>query len=336
MDYISQIDSYSETITSVNRHRLPKGVGPILELPSARRGATMRSHWITAALLTSVIAAGCNGRNNENAQNAGQTDAAAPVGTDQTVAPVAPPPAQQPSTFTDNSARPAAAARPTTGRREPAVTPTRRTESAPRATANYNEPNVSLPARDNTRVAENPAPRVPEYREVTIAAGTALPLEMTSTISSASAEVEAPVSAKLRNAITVDGETAIPAGTVLRGNVTDVERSGRVSGRAHLSFAFNEANIRGDREDLKTNPLTFEAEATKGEDATKVGAGAVGGAILGGILGGKKGAAKGAIAGGAAGTGVVLATKGKEVSVNEGTDVTATLAQPMTLRVRVR
>jgi len=120
------------------------------------------------------------------------------------------------------------------------------------------------------------------------------------------------------------------------GNVTDVERSGRVSGRAHLSFAFSEANIRGDREDLKTNPLTFEAEATKGEDATKVGAGAVGGAILGGILGGKKGAAKGAIAGGAAGTGVVLATKGKEVTVNEGTDVTATLAQPMTLRVRVR
>jgi len=303
----------------------------------------MRSHWITAALLTSVIAAGCNGRNDENAQNTGQNEAtapaAAPAGTDQTVAPVAPPPAQQPSTFTDNSARPAAAARPTTGRRETAPTATRRSESAPQANTNYNSgpaPNVGLSPRDSNRVAEAPAPRAPEYREVTIAAGTALPLEMTSTLSSASAEVEAPVSAKLRNAITVDGETAIPAGTVLRGNVTDVERSGRVSGRAHLSFAFSEANIRGDREDLKTNPLTFEAEATKGEDATKVGAGAVGGAILGGILGGKKGAAKGAIAGGAAGTGVVLATKGKEVTVNEGTDVTATLAQPMTLRVRVR
>jgi len=303
----------------------------------------MRSHWITAALLTSVIAAGCNGRNDENAQNTGQNEATAPAaepaGTDQTVAPVAPPPAQQPSTFTDNSARPAAAARPTTGRRETAPTATRRSESAPQANTNYNSgpaPNVGLSPRDSNRVAEAPAPRAPEYREVTIAAGTALPLEMTSTLSSASAEVEAPVSAKLRNAITVDGETAIPAGTVLRGNVTDVERSGRVSGRAHLSFAFNEANIRGDREDLKTNPLTFEAEATKGEDATKVGAGAVGGAILGGILGGKKGAAKGAIAGGAAGTGVVLATKGKEVTVNEGTDVTATLAQPMTLRVRVR
>jgi hypothetical protein len=247
---------------------------------------------------------------------------------------VAPPPAQQPSTFTDNSARPAAAARPTTGRRDTAATSTRRTEPAPQASTSYSNsaaPTVSVPSRESA-----PAPRTPEYREVTIPAGTALPLEMTSTISSGSAEVEAPVSAKLRNAITMDGENVIPAGTILRGNVTDVERSGRVSGRAHVSFAFNEANIRGDRENLKTNPLTFEAEATKGEDATKVGAGAVGGAILGGILGGKKGAAKGAIAGGAAGTGVVLATKGKEVTVNEGTDVTATLAQPLTLQVRVR
>jgi hypothetical protein len=306
----------------------------------------MRSHWIIAALLATVVATGCS-RNNENAQNTGQNGAApagVSAGTDQNVAPAAPPAVAQPSTAADNSAvradRQASAARPTTGRRETAATSTRRTEPAPQASTNYNNtaPNVGLPPRESNRATESPAPaaRVPEYREVTIPAGTALPLEMTSTISSASAEVEAPVSAKLRNAITVDGETAIPAGAILRGNVTDVERSGRVSGRAHLSFAFNEANIRGEREDLKTNPLTFEAEATKGEDATKVGAGAVGGAILGGILGGKKGAAKGAIAGGAAGTGVVLATKGKEVSVNEGTDVTATLAQPLTLRIRTR
>jgi hypothetical protein len=109
-----------------------------------------------------------------------------------------------------------------------------------------------------------------------------------------------------------------------------------VSGRAHLSFAFNEATIRGDREDLKTNPLTFEGEASKGEDATKVGAGAVGGAILGGILGGKKGAGKGAIAGGAAGTGVVLATRGKEVRLAAGTPVSVKLSAPLTVRVGLR
>jgi hypothetical protein len=140
----------------------------------------------------------------------------------------------------------------------------------------------------------------------------------------------------LTNAVVIDGDTVIPAGSTVSGTVTDVERSGRVEGRAHIAFAFNQARINGEREDLKTNPLTFEADATKTKDAEKVGIGAVGGAILGGILGGKKGAGKGAIAGGAAGTGVVLATRGEEVTVNEGTNVTATLAQPLTVRIPIR
>jgi len=307
----------------------------------------MRSHWMIAALLSSALAAGCNGRNNDNSQNTEQNPAAAPAATDQTVAPAPPAATQQPYSTADNSAvrtQPQnTAPRATTGQREvPRSTAPSRTQQTPQANSSYsnsnsgsNAPAVGLPPRETAR-AEAPAPRLPEYREVTMPAGTALPLEMTSTISSESAQVEAPVSARLRNAIVINGDTTIPSGSVMRGTVTDVERAGRVQGRAHLSFVFNDVTMNGAREDLKTNPLTFEAEATKGEDATKVGAGAVGGAILGGILGGKKGAAKGAIAGGAAGTGVVLATKGKEVTVSEGTDVTATLAQPLTLRVRVR
>lgn len=313
---------------------------------------------MVAALLSTALAAGCNGRNNNNSQNPEQNPAAAPanapLATDQTVAPAPPAQASEPYSSADSSAvrpqQPSTAARATTGRREQAASSAprsaarSRTESAPQANTNYNNgaynnaPAASLPSREanNRPAAAAPAPVLPEYREVTIPAGTALPLEMTSTVSSESAQVEAPVSAKLRNALTINGETAIPAGTVVRGTVTDVERAGRVQGRAHIAFAFNEATVRGDREDMKTNPLTFEGEASKGEDATKVGAGAVGGAILGGILGGKKGAGKGAIAGGAAGTGVVLATRGKEVTVTEGTPVTATLAQPVTLRVRVR
>ena len=305
----------------------------------------MRSHWMVAALLSTSLAVGCNGRSNDNSQNPEQNQASnAPAATDQTVAPAPPTQSELPSASVDNSAvrtQSSTAARATTGTREssnrPATSPRTTT---PQANNNYSgAPNVGLPARENTnRPAESAAPAAPvaEYHEVTIPAGTALPLEMTTTISSASAQVEAPVTARLQNAITINGDTAIPAGTVLRGTVTDVERSGRVKGRAHVAFAFNEATIRGDREDLKTNPLTFEAEATKGEDATKVGVGAVGGAIIGGILGGKKGAAKGTAAGAAAGTGVVLATRGEEVTVNEGTNVTATLAQPLTLRVRIR
>ena len=92
----------------------------------------------------------------------------------------------------------------------------------------------------------------------------------------------------------------------------------------------------GAKERLRTNPITFEGEASKGEDATKIGAGAGIGAVIGGILGGGSGAAKGAAIGGAAGTGAVLATKGKDVTVAAGADIAATLAEPSSIRVRVQ
>jgi hypothetical protein len=58
--------------------------------------------------------------------------------------------------------------------------------------------------------------------------------------------------------------------------------------------------------------------------------------VIGGILGGGDGAAKGAAVGGAAGTGVVLSTRGKEVTVAPGTSVSTKLLEPVTLSVRVQ
>jgi hypothetical protein len=130
--------------------------------------------------------------------------------------------------------------------------------------------------------------------------------------------------------------TALPAGAVVSGEVTGVERAGKVKGRSALAFSFNRVQADNLTGNLRTNPLTFAGEASKGEDATKVGVGAVGGAIVGGILGGGSGAAKGAAIGGAAGTGVVLATRGKDVKLAKGVDLAATLAAPFTVRVPAR
>ena len=67
----------------------------------------------------------------------------------------------------------------------------------------------------------------------------------------------------------------------------------------------------------------------------KIGIGADAGAVIGGLLGGKDGAAKGAAVGGGAGTGVVLATKGQEMRLGPGADVSTKLTAPLTVRVRV-
>jgi hypothetical protein len=189
----------------------------------------------------------------------------------------------------------------------------------------------SAPAASTSKPAAQP-----EYRDMQIAAGTALPLELQTALASETATVEMPVRARLTQAIGVDGATLLPAGTQLDGTVTDVQQSGRVKGRARVSLVFTQAVIDGVRHDLTTDPVTFEAQGTRGEDATKIGVGAGIGAAIGGILGGGSGAATGAAIGGAAGTGAVLATKGEHVEVAEGTALAATLADPFTMRVRVR
>ena len=85
---------------------------------------------------------------------------------------------------------------------------------------------------------------------------------------------------------------------------------------------------------IRTAAISHAGEATKSEDATKIGVGAGAGAVIGGILGGGDGAAKGAAIGGAAGTGAVLATRGKDVTVIPGAHVITTLTAPLTVKVK--
>jgi hypothetical protein len=176
---------------------------------------------------------------------------------------------------------------------------------------------------------------MPTYREITLPAGTTLPLELKTAVASDSSQVEDSVRATLRRSITVQGTHVLPAGTEVVGSVTQAERSGRVKGRASVAFRFTSLQHAGDRYDIRTESVSRVAEATKGQDATKIGAGAAAGAVIGGILGGGDGAAKGAAIGGAGGTGVVLATRGKEVRLGAGADVNTKLTAPLTVRVKV-
>ena len=177
------------------------------------------------------------------------------------------------------------------------------------------------------------APAKETLREVTIPAGTVLHLKLQSAIASDTSHVEDNVHAELRQAVAVDGKPVLPAGTEVAGTVTDVQRSGRVKGRARIAYQFNSLRAAGERYDIHTSALAQQAAATKGEDAKKIGIGAGAGAAIGAIFGGGGGAAKGAVIGGAGGTGVVLATRGKEVHLGPGAEVTTKLTAPLTVRV---
>jgi hypothetical protein len=283
----------------------------------------MKIQWMAAALLSSSLIVACGEKKAENeqipAQNEGTSVAVAPEAGGQANLQA---PAQQPAATSPN--RDASAARTNT----PAVRPAPRQAARP-------APAAAPIDRDEVRFTPAPAARTaPAVRVITLPVGTTLPLELTTAVSSETAQVEQAVSARLRRAVTVDGVTVLPAGSVVNGEVSDVDRAGRVQGRARLGLRFTSVTIGGRREELRTNPVTFEGEASKGEDATKIGAGAGIGAAIGGILGGGKGAVKGAAIGGAAGTGAVLATRGKEVELAAGADVDPTLASPVDIEVK--
>jgi len=281
--------------------------GPFLEIAAFHRMVIMKTHWIAAALVSSTLAMACAG-SGENTANSAPAAAPAP---EQAATSQAAPPAPSPT---------AEAARP-----EPAPAP--RLKPAPARTA-------SAPVRleEAPRAAAPPRPR---FREVSAPTGTELALELTTPLSTETAQIETPVTARLRRSVVVNGLTVFPVGSVFYGNVTEVERAGRVRGRSHLAFRFTEVEIAGQRDQARTNVLSFEGEATKSEDATKVGAGAGIGAVIGGIVGGGSGAAKGAAIGAAAGTGTVLATRGRDVVLPAGSEIAATLSSPFEVRVEV-
>jgi hypothetical protein len=176
---------------------------------------------------------------------------------------------------------------------------------------------------------------LPAYREVTLPAGTVLPVELTTRVGSEISSIEDTVRGTLRRPVVVGGVQAFPTGTAVVGHVTAADRSARVKGRARIAFRFTTIDPPGNAERLtmKTDTVSRLAQATKKQDAAKIGGGAAGGAIIGGILGGGDGAAKGAAIGGAAGTGVVLSTRGKEVTLPAGTPVSVRLSAPLTVRV---
>jgi hypothetical protein len=287
----------------------------------------MKMQLTSTALLGLLLTAGCADRGANDAPNA--ADEKSPAATE--------PAERDAAAAREEDAR--EGSRGTAGTRStrpPASARDARTRAEePPSTARNAAPGAE--ARESTgATSAAPTRRTPEFRELTVPAGTALPLELETELSSETAQLETPVRARLTQAVVVNGVTTLPAGATVTGEVTSVGRAGRVKGRSSLAFGFSQVRADNVSAAIKTAPLTYVGEASKGEDATKIGAGAVGGAIVGGIVGGGEGAAKGAAIGGAAGTGVVLATRGKDVELSSGTNLAATLAAPVTIRVPLR
>lgn len=185
--------------------------------------------------------------------------------------------------------------------------------------------------------ADGKAPELPaiaRFREYRVPSGTRLSVRLGEAVGSKTSNVGDAVSGTLANAVTIGGVEVLPAGSAVRGKVSDAEASGKVKGRARLSLMFTSVSAHGETYSFEDG-YTMVAPATKAKDAKTIGIPAAGGAVIGAIVGGKKGAAIGAAVGGGAGTGVVLATAGKEVGLASGATVPLTLDRPLDVKVPV-
>ncbi|MBA3639887.1 MAG: hypothetical protein M3541_14475 [Acidobacteriota bacterium] len=120
-----------------------------------------------------------------------------------------------------------------------------------------------------------------------------------------------------------------PAGSVVRGVVSNVEKAGNIDRTGSLSLAFDQIVVNGREYKVRAMATeVFESRGVLDEGKTVGTAGAVG-AVVGGILGGLKGALLGAIVGSG---GVIAATEGKDVELAPGTILRIRLDSPLQVR----
>jgi len=149
-----------------------------------------------------------------------------------------------------------------------------------------------------------------------IPAGTEVDVKLTTGLTSDTAQVEDRVEATTMIDLYRGNDLLVPAGSVMTGWVTSVDRASRTDRKGSLTVEFNRVNINGRSYDTRAYVTqALESQGIKGE-AGRIGAGSAVGAIIGGILGGVKGAVAGILIGGG---GVMVATEGKDVHLPEGT-----------------
>jgi hypothetical protein len=196
-------------------------------------------------------------------------------------------------------------------------------------------PSVQPDAPERTAPEPEPvAPPAPEFVELTVPADAVMGLQLETTVSSDRAKVEDAVEARVTRDVRVGGRVAIPAGSIVHGTVTEVQRGGKVRERARLGIRFHTVVLGdGDRLALRTDTIIREGAAPGRESAAKIGGAAIGGAILGAILGGGKGAAIGAGVGAGGGTAAVMAGDRNTVTIPAGSTVSVRIQQPVSVTV---
>src|ERR1035438_9669229 len=186
---------------------------------------------------------------------------------------------------------------------------------------------------DNLVVRPPPPPPAPVRHDITLPAGTSIPVRITQTLDSKTTQSGDRFTGAIASDIIVDGMVVLPQGTPVTGHVDAAQDAAHFKGNSLLTISLSSISHKGERIDCATEPYTKQGEGRGKNTAEKVGGGAAVGAILGGILGGGKGAAIGAAAGGGVGAGANTVTRGQQVQIPSETVVRFKLSDAIIVHI---
>jgi len=193
---------------------------------------------------------------------------------------------------------------------------------------------VSKP-RPTTKPKPKPAPeRTPEPEPVGIAvpAGTAIKITFDQKVTSETAVAGDTWTGTVKEAVVVGSNAPIPAGAKVHGVISGAAPAQKGS-RAFLLLAVRSVEFDGQTHSVHASTDSIIAGSPRARNLGAIAGGAAAGALLGkAIGGGGKGALIGGLIGGAAATGAVSASKGYQVEMKEGSELTFTTNETVAIR----
>jgi hypothetical protein len=209
---------------------------------------------------------------------------------------------------------------------EAAPTPARQPAPPP---ATYTAPSTSPPP------AQTPAEAsAPQATMIEVPAGTILEAELLTPLSTETNNVGDGFAAEIFEPVVIGNRVVIPAGTRVRGEVTETVSAKKMRGQAAIVLQFNKLKLPNEDVVRITAILSEKGKKIGKRTAGIVGGSTGGGAILGKIIGkDTKSALIGAAAGAAIGTGIAATREGQELELPRGTGMAFELTEPAQVQV---
>jgi hypothetical protein len=183
------------------------------------------------------------------------------------------------------------------------------------------------------------------WAQTALPTGTAVKMKLETTLATYSSKAGDPFSARVTEAVVLDGKTVIPIGATVEGRVTKANEPRRIAGKPTIAiFPENLILPNGDRFMLNATLVDtserhgtdvnqegqFKGKGYDGKDLTEIGMGTGGGMLIGGLADG----GKGLLIGGAIGATITVSHwlgKHRSAALPAGTEMVMELSRPMTM-----